>query len=271
MTHPHDVVLDRYTEGGLPDSAASSVEAHLLTCAVCRRAVAGKADTERLDRLWDALADGAHADRVGVLERLLLRVGVSEPVARILVCTPSLRGPWLAAVTVTLVLAAAASHLTGGGDLPFLVVAPLMPVAGVALSFGRGADPAWEVGESTPTGGIFLVLIRTLAILAVCLTVTAAAALALPSPGSRALGWLLPSFCLALLTLTISTTRAAMPWVAAGVSIAWMTAVAVADMSAQRAEVLFGAQGQTVLGVLAAVALGVLLTRRSAIEQGSLR
>ncbi|MFF6905713.1 hypothetical protein ACFY9Q_07225 [Streptomyces sp. NPDC012389] len=48
-----------------------------------------------------------------------------------------------------------------------LVTAPVLPLAGVALSYGRHADPLYEVVTSTPSGGLRLLLIRAAAVLAV--------------------------------------------------------------------------------------------------------
>ena len=268
-THLPIATIERYAADTLPYADASSVEAHLLACSACRQVVAGQVDQRRLDRVWAELTDRVNECRVRLPERWLHRVGIPAPVAKILVCTPSLRGSWLMGVVITLALAVLAARTTGGGDVPFLAVAPVLPVVGIAVSFGRAMDAAWEVGEATPTGGFPLLLIRSGAVLAACLSATAVAALVLPAHGRGALAWLLPSFLLVVVTLTLST-RAAMPWVAGGISAIWLVAVAVAA-AAPRTDALFGTGGQSIMAALTITAAGVLLTRRNAIEQGALR
>jgi hypothetical protein len=270
-THLPIGTIERYAADMLPYADASSVEAHLLACSVCRQMVGGHVDQRRLDRVWVELTDRVDESRVRLPERWLHRVGIPAPLAKILVYTPSLRGSWLMGVVITLALAVLAARTTGGGDLPFLAVAPVLPVVGIAVSFGRAVDAAWEVGEATPTGGFPLLLIRTGAVLAACVPVTAVAALVLPAHGAGALAWLLPSFLLVVVTLTISTTRAAMPWVAGGISAIWLCAVAVAAAASPRTDALFGTGGQAIVATLTIAAAGVLLTRRNAIEQGALR
>ena len=47
----------------------------------------------------------------------------------------------------------------------FLVVAPLGPLAGVAVAFAGGLDPTREIGLAAPYSGLRLLLIRTAAVL----------------------------------------------------------------------------------------------------------
>lgn len=269
-THPYAGTIVRYASDSLPYAAASSVEAHVLACAFCQRVVAEQVDQRRLDRVWVELSDRVDERRARPAERWLLHLGIPAPLAKILVCTPSLRGSWLMGVMVTLALAVLAAHTTDIGNLPFLAVAPVLPVVGIAVSFGRAMDAVWEVGEATPTGGFPLLLIRSGAVLASSASVTAAAALVLPAQGRGAFAWLLPSLLLVFVTLTISATRAAMPWVAAGLSVIWVCVVAIAGSSAH-ASALYDTVGQTVMAALTIVAAALLLSRRNAIEQGALR
>jgi hypothetical protein len=269
-THLPAATIEKYAADALPYADASSVEAHVLACPACRRLVAGQVDQARLRAIWGELTDRVDEDRVRVPERWLRRLGTPAPVAKILVCTPSLRGSWLLGVVITLALAVLASRTTGGGDLPFLAVAPVLPVVGIAVSFGRAMDAAWEVGEATVTGGFPLLLIRAGAVLAACVSVTAVAAVVLPADGRGALAWLLPSLLLVVVTLVISTTRAAMPYVAATISAVWLCVVAIAAAS-PRTDALFGSGAQAITAALTLAAAGVLLSRRHAIESGTLR
>ena len=88
--HVDDAVLGRYGAGSLDDANALSVEAHLLGCAACRERTAPLADTARLESVWASVQELVDAPRPTPVERLLLRLGVREHVARLLAATPSL-------------------------------------------------------------------------------------------------------------------------------------------------------------------------------------
>src|SRR5439155_1248129 len=75
--------------------------------------------------------------------------GVPDHLARLLAATPSLRVSWFGATVVALGFSILAAY--GKQDpLMFLIVAPILPLAGVAAAFGPHVDPAYEVGLSCP-------------------------------------------------------------------------------------------------------------------------
>ncbi|MFI8367190.1 hypothetical protein [Streptomyces sp. NPDC085466] len=122
---------------------------------------------------------------------------------------PALRGSWLAAVAL---VAGAAFALSHGAGLPtgrtwLLAAAPVLPLAGVAVSYGPRADPLHELAASTPAGGLRLLLTRTVAVLAVCVPLLIAAGALLPPeaglPGAAA--WLLPGLALTVGTLALGS------------------------------------------------------------------
>jgi hypothetical protein len=92
------------------------------------------------------------------------------------------------------------------GVRPFLLaVAPVVPVAGVALSYGAHADPLHEIAAATPSAGLRLVLTRTAAVLAVSLPLLTLAGLLVPSSGAPgAAAWLLPGLALTLASLVLA-------------------------------------------------------------------
>ena len=196
-----------------------------------------------------------------------MRCGTPEHSARLVVSTPSLTLSWLVSVAVTMGFAVVASHVFGGGNLPFLTAAPIVPVAGIALSFGRSLDPTWEVGRATPTGGFHLTMIRSAAVLAVSLTVAGVASPALPRAGWIAAGWLVPALALTLLTLALSTTPASTTTVAAWVSTAWIAGVAITAGVAADPVAAFDAGGQVALSLVAVLSAIVLRTRQDAFER----
>jgi hypothetical protein len=265
--HVDRSMLARYVSGDLGDASVLSIEAHLLSCAECRDALPPFIDPARLDRMWTGVRDIVHAPRPRVAERLLVRLGVRDHVARLLVVAPSLQLAWLASMVVSLAFAVIASHWFGGGNLPFLVVAPIVPVVGVAWSFDGPRDPVWEIGRTTATGGLRLTLIRSVAVLGVSAVVSAITSLALPRPGWGAAAWLLPALALTVLTLALSTTSVSTEPAAGSVCAGWVVAVVVASRAGSDQLAAFGAPGQAVVGVVLAVSTAVLIVRRDALDR----
>lgn len=271
--HADEELLARYAAGDIDDARAYSLEAHLLACESCREALAGSVGRVQLDRMWVEVADALDAPRPGVVERGLLRIGVREHVARLLAATPSLRLSWFAAEGVALAFAVVAADAAHGGRredlalLLFLVVAALLPVAGVAAAYGPGVDPTYEVGLASPMRSFRLLLIRAAAVLGTSMALATIAALALPGLNWTAGAWLFPSLGLTIATLAFSTY--VRPLVACGgVTFLWVLIAIVATFNGTDRLVVFRGGGQLVFLVVIAVSAWVLAQRRSAVEQG---
>lgn len=88
-----------------------------------------------------------------------------------------------------------------------LVTAPVLPLAGVALSYGRHADPLYEIATATPSGGLRLLLTRAAAVLAVSVPALTLAGAVLPvaAGGPGAAAWLLPGLALTLGALALGS------------------------------------------------------------------
>jgi hypothetical protein len=265
--HVQEPTMDAYVDGRIDDAVAFSLEAHVLACSQCRDALSARDDTDRHERVWTALRAEIDRPRVGIVERGLTAVGIREDVARLLAATPALRASWLAAVAATLAFAVIASRAVAGDILPFLALAPLIPLAGVAAAFGKPADPAWELGLSTPTGGFTLMLIRSTAVLAVSAVLAGLAAVALPDAGWSAAAWLLPALALTVLTLVASSTRLSATGAAGLVGGAWLVVVTVADRLADRPLAVFGPGAQVAFAAIAALAGTVLAARHLSFER----
>ncbi|MFI2374324.1 zf-HC2 domain-containing protein [Streptomyces sp. NPDC018964] len=120
---------------------------------------------------------------------------------------PAVRGAWLPAVLLVAVGAVALAHGAGFAHArPWLLaLAPVVPVAGVTLSYGPHADPMHEITAATPSAGLRLVLMRTAAVLAVSLPLLTLAGALLPSTGApNAAAWLLPGLALTLASLALA-------------------------------------------------------------------
>jgi hypothetical protein len=277
--HASDDLVVRYAEGTLPEPDAWSLEKHVEDCAGCAsrvsRAVGATAAGPLLAQVRAAVL--ATAPQPG-LER-------TPPVASRLVrllwaAGPAVRGAWLPAV---LVVVAAALSLAYGAGFPgaralLLAVAPVVPVAGVALSYGPHADPLHEVAAATPGGGLRLALTRTVAVLAVSLPLLTLTGLLLPASGApAAAAWLLPGLALTLATLALASflgRRAAASVTAGG----WLAAVlapvasapaseAGARLAEQLSRCLGGTAAQTTWAAAAVLSAALLTARRPAYDQ----
>jgi hypothetical protein len=264
--HVSEEELRAYARGELQAPALWSADTHLTSCAQCRAVLAEVSDPVALDAGWDRLDAELDAPRTGLLERLLVRAGVAGHTARLLAATPVLRRSWLGAVVTVLLLSVAAGHAVPGGEFPtlFLALAPLLPLAGVALSYGPALDPTYEMAVVAPMHGFRLLMIRTVAVLAVVLALNGLATLALPAYGLRALAWLLPGLALTATGLALMPRLGPVlaPSLVGG---AWAGLLLTADVLRAGADVPlapFTAAGQGVSAVVAALAAGLLFLLR---------
>ncbi len=243
--HLDDAQLRAYAAGALDFAGEASVEAHLLACANCRGVVAPLVHAARVDTVWANVVDELDAPRQTLLERVLVRFGVAEGTARLLAATPSLRTSWFAAVAVALFFALVAAHSAPHGTLIFLLVAPVLPVAGVAAAYGRHADPAYDVGLAAPYSSFRLVLLRSTAVLVTTAALAAATAALLPAGAWLAAAWLLPALALTSATLALSMRFDAV-WSAGVVATAWVVVVGgrVPVLGADAGYAAFGVAGQ---------------------------
>ena len=181
---------------------------------------------------------------------------------------PSFRTSWIISAAAALGIGLLAARGVGGYPLPFLVVAPLVPVVGVATSRGT-ADPIHEIGAAAPMGGFRLALIRTAAILCASLAAALVAALGLPEVGWVAFAWVLPSLALTALTLALTTTGASPTGVVGGVTLAWVGGVTLVDRLVSQPQVVFAMPGQLFFVALAVASVVALAGRRRSFEFGA--
>lgn len=261
--------LRAYARGELEPPALWSADTHLTACAHCRSLLAAACDPVALDTGWDRLDAELDAPRPGLVESLLVRLGIADHTARLLAATPALRRSWLGAVAAVLLLtvAVAAGQDTTGSAGPtlFLALAPLLPLAGVALSYGPGVDPTYEMALVAPVHGFRLLMIRTVAVLGAGLGLNGLATLALPGYGLRALTWLLPALALTAtaLALTARLGPVLAPSLVGGGWVALLlTAEAARADGADGTLAPFTAAGQGVSAAVAALAAGLLVLLR---------
>jgi hypothetical protein len=265
--HPAGPVLQEYVDGGLPGLSASSVEAHLLACATCRHNVRGAIPADRLARIRLAVDDRLDLAGRPRLERLLVRLGVSEVDARALLAAPNLRLAFWLAVAGAVLLGLLVANDTRHPDAVFLLLAPLLPLAATAVAYAPALDPAYELCAATPARTARLLLARSLAVCTASLVGLTALGLALPSEQMTAVVWLLPSGALTLLVLLLTPRLDVVP-AAALVAGAWL--VLVASLAHQGIDISW-VQDLEVQGAAAAtlfIALVVLLHRSERLDVG---
>ena len=267
MTQPHDrwhaapADLRAYAAGTAGVAVAASVEAHVVRCAGCAAVLAPAVARDRLEGIWAVVNDRIDAPRRSLLERVLAAAGVRETDARLLAATPNLRRGWFGALALVTALAALLT-LAGGarGDATTpLLLAPLLPVIGVAAAFGPRSDPAYELTVAAPYSTLRLLLLRAATVLATCVALTGATALALPDAAATA-AWLLPALGLTIATLALATWWD-MSVAATAVGGAW--AVLVLELARRRELAdLNGVGARLGCVALAILAAAVLVHRR---------
>ncbi|MEU5109894.1 zf-HC2 domain-containing protein [Streptomyces longwoodensis] len=265
--HVAEEDLRAYARGELAPPSLWSADTHLTACAQCRARLAGVTEPAVLDAGWERLDAELDAPRPGPFERVLLRLGVADHTARLLTATPILRRSWLLAVLSLLVMTVLVVRVADTPGL-FLALAPLLPLAGVALSFGPSLDPTFEMAVVAPLHGFRLLMIRTVAVLTTGLVCNGLATLALPGYGLSALAWLLPALALTATGLALSA-RLGPVLAPALVGGGWLALLLVATAQADgHTPVPFTAAGQSTAAGLAALATVLLVHSRDRFDTG---
>ncbi|MGW3740596.1 hypothetical protein ACWD62_08240 [Streptomyces sp. NPDC005146] len=258
-------LAQRYASGTASETEAWSLEKHVEACEGCAArvsaAVRGQgAAAAVVDKVRAAVVaaagrtDRAEAVRESGAVRGSMRVPASPPppaprhyrapllAPALRAAGPTLRGPWL--VSVLLITAAAVALAYGArsgtgsvAGLParplLLLIAPVLPLAGVGVAYGRHADPVYELAASTPSGGLRLLLIRTAAVLGVSVPLLTAAGAVLPASAGApgAVAWLLPAVAMTLAALALGSYTGCRTG-ASSVTAAWALAVVVPSAGA---------------------------------------
>ncbi|WP_430783264.1 zf-HC2 domain-containing protein [Actinoplanes sp. G11-F43] len=250
--HVADGDLRAWAEDRLGEPAAWSVEAHLDSCRDCRSRVPA---TPAVPGAPTVLPVQGRVRRPTPARRVRLLLGAG----------PQARLAWFSAVAVTVALTLLVATQPAG-TVPhwmLLLVAPLLPVLGTAVSYGRHTDPLYEMVASSAYGGLRIILWRTLSVLAVSLPVTGAGGL-VSGLGVPAV-WLLPALALTATTLALASPVGPVP-AASVVAGCWFLLVTATLWSRESGAQLVGWTASpawlTVL-VAAAVVMFVRKTREA--------
>jgi hypothetical protein len=278
-------LLAGYASGALPAAAAWSVEAHVPACPACRAVLTRGVEPERLESNRAILLARLALPGSGPLGHALRRCRVPDHVAALLSATPSLRRSWLAGIALVLVAAIGAAHLIGPADaaarqlpvggsaaswarlLPFLVLAPLLPLASVAAAFSVRLDPAYDLAVAAPVSAVWLLCVRAVAVVGATLVPTVLAALALPGPWWLPATLLLPGLAVSAIALAAATVIGPLAG-AAGAGAAWVAAVAAPALAMNDPARALGPAGQVGAAAVLAGAVALLASRRERIELG---
>jgi hypothetical protein len=170
------------------------------------------------------------APREPRLARALRRLGVPDLTIPLVTATPALRRSWFVAVAIAILFSlSVASGNTGGGVdriAVFLTLAPLVPLLGVALAFGKGVDPTHDLVVAAPRDTFTVFLIRALTVLVASSLVLLVSSLLLPEGGAFRVAWLLPAVAISAITLA-TATRFDPRRAAAVVGSAWLMLVII--------------------------------------------
>lgn len=248
--HPGEHLLRRYARGD-DDIAADqlwAVESHLETCAACR----GRLTADPIaEAVWTGLAP--------LLEHTPQMTPARRWRRRLAAWVSPTAGPWLAMILVVVLVAFLLDRVSAvapGGISLVLLIAPVLPVLGVAASWGRALDPGYELTASTPRAGLPLVFRRTAAVLAVVVP-------ALFATGASLTQWLLPCLAFTAGTLAlgglIGVTRAA-----AALVTLWAAAIVIPAVAFSRAPEIFGPAATPLWATAFALGLLVITLRRNA-------
>jgi hypothetical protein len=266
--HAAPDVLVRYaTEpDALADASASSLEQHLIACPHCRAGVAAAAAGDEHATAWAAIADVIDRPRQSASERVVRWLGVTPGVARLVAGTRALRTAWAVAVVGLAALAALLAR-AGASDGPFLVLAPIVPLTAVVVSFLPVSEPSGEAGTASPLHGAGLAARRVVAVVVPALAVVAAFSTFAPGVGAGAPLWLLPGLALALGSLALATfvrvTIAAGALTALWIALLATTAGVPRSGLAVDDVAVFHAAGQVACLCAAVLAATVVYFRRS--------
>lgn len=262
--HVEPETVARYRANLADRTTSASVEAHLFACAGCRQLLI--ADAGLVERTWTGIRDRIEPGEPGLLEQFLLALRVPDHYARLIAVTPNLRVSFFAAVVLALVFAAVA-NLT---DTPatahqmLVLAAPIIPVLGVALAYGRIVDPAFEMALPTPVSALALLLLRSSAVLAFSVGVCLLVWPFVPAFGSIVVAaWLLPSLMLTLATIAVSS-RIDTVYAASGVAMVWVVTMLVLIGAEVRTT---GATAMAIYSILAVLAGLIVTGNKNAYEQ----
>ncbi|MEA2232404.1 MAG: hypothetical protein QOD83_2220 [Solirubrobacteraceae bacterium] len=263
--HVPDALLDRFAaidEPALPAPDLWSVEAHLERCPDCRARLAEvmPARSPHIATLvrgvhteLDARIAAVPAPAARPRRRLARRLTGGLLISRLLACVAVL----LAATLLDLAAGAGAS----GAPSWVLLAAPVLPLLGVAASWSRVFDPAYDLVAATPAAGLSLLLWRTAVVLAVIVPAALLAGVVTDARGMAT--WLLPCLALTAAALALGSVTGMVRATSAAAG-AWAAAVVAPALAMQETPAALEPAWLPVWVTLIILAAGAIMLRRNA-------
>jgi hypothetical protein len=258
-SHVSAASLAAYAAGdpALGDATAWAVEAHLEGCAGCRATLADLPSPGLHDLLEDVqvridrgVRNGPQPTRKRAWRRRAHRWSTWALL------------PWAVLTVVAVFAAFLLDRAFPERPSLVLLLAPVAPLAGLAVAWSRRSDPAWEIIAGTARAGFELLLRRTLVVLAGVIPPLALAGWYL---GESPALWLLPCLTFTATTLLLGG-RIGVARAAAALGGAWLVVVAAPAVLTERLPVLI--RPESLPGWLAAA---VILTVLAVLRAGDHR
>lgn len=255
-THASIELIRRYARAdAIAGEVLWSLESHLESCPSCRARLAEEVPVQAprtaalVDRTWEALAPSLTTGPPVPRRGRLALAGWTSPAML----------PWVVGAALVAVLAAAVDSFFAvpGGRPLVLLLAPVIPVLGIASVWTRSLDPAYELVAATPRAGLYLLLRRTVAVLAVVMPVLVAAGL---TTGTSSVVWLLPCLACTAVTLALGSVIR-LERAAAVVVTLWSLGVLAPGLLTSQLPVAVAPVAVPVWGAVFAVAAAVLILR----------
>jgi hypothetical protein len=266
-THASTELIGRYVSGHptITAEAEWALEAHLESCSSCRARVS-ELTTRHAPEVaamvtgaWEAMAPTLAASRPAPARRVRPWLMTWASPAMI---------PWIVSAVVVATVATMFGRMIAGapnGDSVLFLLAPLVPVFGVAAAWSTGLDPMYELAVATPRAGLYLVLRRTSAVLVLVIPLMAVASLLV---GTSPVLWLLPSLVCTLTALALGSVigveRAAM-----GIAGLWLLIFTPEVVIDRRPPVLLGEWTVPMWAGIGTAAAIVLVLRAAAFTRVS--
>lgn len=266
-SHPGRAALAAWTNGTAPAMVALSVEQHLMVCASCRDAIAEivredpRPTVPSVATTWSVIRDRTVFPPDTLVRRVLRALGLSDGDATLVLQTPTARQSWWWSIAVVVAFLALASTRDAREPMTslFLLVAPVVPMLGVALAYGPAAGPSLEPLVATPYSAVRLLVLRMLAVVVACVPFAVVGTVVLPTHVAH--WWLLPAVALGAAVLALSSWVP--PWPAvATLTLGWMAAVAAATRLATPEALLGVALLWTYAAVVACAPVVLVLRAR---------
>lgn len=142
-----------------------------------------------------------------------------------------------------------------------LLAAPVLPLLGVAASWSRVFDPAYDLVAATPAAGLSLLLRRTAVVLAVIVPAALLAGVVTDAEGVAT--WLLPCLPLTAAALALGSVTSMVRATSAAAG-AWAAGVVAPALAMQETPAALEPAWLPVWGTLTLLAAGAIALRRNA-------